>query len=141
MTDKDQIQLIISAYLSGKATVEECRKLEEWVKQSPDNNRYFQEMRNIWQVMHPAFNPSEIDVYEAEKNILANIAATKRNMVRTILVYWQRVAAILLLPLLILCTYLYLNKESDLYDTIEYQEVKSPHGTFSEVRLMEPTSG
>ena len=140
MTDKDQIQLIISAYLSGKATVEECRKLEEWVKQSPDNNRYFQEMRNIWQVMHPAFNPSEIDVYEAEKNILANIAATKRNMVRTILVYWQRVAAILLLPLLILCTYLYLNKESDLYDTIEYQEVKSPHGTFSEVRLPDGTN-
>lgn len=140
MTDKDQIQFIISAYLSGKATVEECRKLEEWVKQSPDNNRYFQEMRNIWQVMHPAFNPSEIDVYEAEKNILANIAATKRNMVRTILVYWQRVAAILLLPLLILCTYLYLNKESDLYDTIEYQEVKSPHGTFSEVRLPDGTN-
>lgn len=140
MTDKDQIQLIISAYLSGKATVEECRKLEEWVKQSPDNNRYFQEMRNIWQVMRPAFNPSEIDVYKAEKNILANIAATKRNMVRTILVYWQRVAAILLLPLLILCTYLYLNKESDLYDTIEYQEVKSPHGTFSEVRLPDGTN-
>lgn len=61
-------------------------------------------------------------------------------MVRTILVYWQRVAAILLLPLLILCTYLYLNKESDLYDTIEYQEVKSPHGTFSEVRLPDGTN-
>lgn len=140
MTDKDQIQLIISAYLSGKATVKECRELEEWVKQSPDNNCYFQEMRNIWQVMNPAFNPSEIDVSEAEKNILANIAATKRNIVHTILVYWQRVAAILLLPLLILCTYLYLNKESDLYDTIEYQEVKSPHGTFSEVRLPDGTN-
>ena len=139
MTDKDQIQLIISAYLSGKATVEECRELEKWVKQSPDNNRYFQEMRNVWQVMHPAFNPSEINVFEAEKNILANIAATKKNITRTILVYWQRVAAILVLPLLILCTYLYLNKESGLYDTIEYQEVKSPHGTFSEVRLPDGT--
>lgn len=140
MTDKDQIQLIISAYLSGKATAEECRELEKWVKQSPDNNCYFQEMRNIWQVMNPAFTPSEIDVYKAEKNILANIAATKRNIVHTILVYWQRVAAILLLPLLILCTYFYLNKESDLYDTMEYQVVKSPHGTFSEVRLPDGTN-
>ena len=87
MTDKDQIQLIISAYLSGKATVKECRELEEWVKQSPDNNCYFQEMRNIWQVMNPAFNPSEIDVSEAEKNILANIAATKSNIVWTIFLF------------------------------------------------------
>ena len=140
MTDKDRIQSIITAYLSNHATAEERRELEDWVKQSPENNRYFQEMRNIWQVMNPPFNPSEIDVYAAEKNILANIAATKRNITRTLLLYWQRIAAILVIPLLILCTYLYLNKESDLYDTIEYQEVKSPHGTFSEVRLPDGTN-
>ena len=44
MTDKDQIQPIITAYLSGKATAEERRKLDDWVKQSPDNDRYYQEM-------------------------------------------------------------------------------------------------
>lgn len=86
MTDKDQIQLIISAYLSGKVTVEECRKLEEWVKQSPDNNRYFQEMRNIWQVMHPAFNPSEIDVYKAEK-IFWQISQPRRGIWSVL--YWS----------------------------------------------------
>ena len=36
MTDKDQIQPIITAYLSGKATAEERRKLDDWVKQSTD---------------------------------------------------------------------------------------------------------
>lgn len=140
MTDKDQIQLIITAYLSGKATAEERRELEEWVQQSPDNNRYFQEARNIWQVMHPAFIPSEIDVIEAEKNIFSNIARTKRNITRTLLVYWQRVAAILVIPLLIFSAYLYLNRDVDLSDTIEYQEVRSPHGTFSEVRLPDGTN-
>lgn len=140
MTDKDQIQSIITAYLSGKATNEERRELEDWVSQSSDNERCFQEMRNIRQVMNPAFNPSEINVFEARKNILANIAATKRNMVRTLVVYWQRAAAILIIPLLIFCTYLYLDKDSGLYDTIEYQEVKSPHGTFSEVRLPDGTN-
>ena len=140
MTDKDQIQLIISAYLSGKATVEECRELEEWVRQSPDNNRYFQEMRNVWQVVYPAFNPSEINVFEAEKNIFANIAATKRNIPHTILLYWQRIAAILIIPLLVLSAYLYMNQDNSAYDTIEYQEVRSPHGTFSEVRLPDGTN-
>ena len=97
-------------------------------------------MRNIWQVMNPPFNPSEIDVYAAEKNILANIEATKRNITRILLVYWQRIAAILVIPLLIISAYLYLNKDNNLYDTVEYQEVKSPHGTFSEVRLPDGTN-
>lgn len=140
MTEKDHIQPLITAYLSGKATDQERRELEEWVKQSPDNNRYFQEMRNVWQVMHPAFNPTEIDVFAAEKNIFANIATTRRNISRTILLYWQRVAAILVIPLLLLCAYLYLNKDSSPYDAIQYQEVKSPHGTFSEVRLPDGTN-
>ena len=39
MTDKDQIQSIITAYLSGKATNEERRELEDWVSQSSDNER------------------------------------------------------------------------------------------------------
>lgn len=140
MIDKNQIQHIITAYLSGKATVEERCELEEWVKLSPENNRYFQETRNIWQVMHPAFKPSEIDVDKARKNIFANIARTKRNIVHTLLIYWQRMTAILAIPLLIACMYLFLDRKNDLYDTIEYQEVKSPHGTFSEVRLPDGTN-
>ena len=140
MTDKDQIQPIITAYLSGKATAEERRKLDDWVKQSPDNDRYYQEMRNIWQVMHPAFTPSEIHVFEAEKKVLANIATTRRNIARTLIIYWQRMAAVLVIPLLIICTYLFLEKDNGVYDEIEYQEVKAPHGTFSEVRLPDGTN-
>lgn len=139
MIEKDYIQPLITAFLSGNATDGERRELEEWVKQSPDNNRYFQEMRNVWQAMNPAFNPSEINVFEAEKNILANIAATERNVVRVVLLYWQRIAAIIVIPLLVLCTYFYLNKNSSQYNAIEYQEVKSPHGTFSEVCLPDGT--
>lgn len=140
MTDKDQIQPIITAYLSGKATAEERRKLDDWVKQSTDNDRYYQEIRNVWQVMHPAFTPSEINVFEAEKKVLANIATTKRNIARTLIIYWQRMAAVLVIPLLIICTYLFLEKDNGVYDAIEYQEVKSPHGTFSEVRLPDGTN-
>lgn len=140
MTDKSQIQHIITAYLSGKATAEERRELEEWVKLSPENNRLFQETRNIWEVMNPMFNPTEIDVYTAKKKILANIAATKRTMVRTLLIYWQRTAAVLFIPLLIISLYFFLDKETDLYTSSEYQEVKSPHGTFSEVRLPDGTT-
>lgn len=139
MIEKDYIQPLITAFLSGNATDGERHELEEWVKQSPDNNRYFQEMRNVWQAMNPAFNPSEINVFEAEKNILANIAATERNVVRVVLLYWQRIAAIIVIPLLVLCTYFYLNKNSSQYNAIEYQEVKSPHGTFSEVCLPDGT--
>lgn len=140
MINKDQIQHIIIAYLSGKATEEERHELEEWVKLSSENKHYFQETRNIWQVMNPAFNPSEIDVSRAAKKLFANIATTQKNIVNTLLIYWQRVAAILVLPLLIVSAYLFLEKDKESNDTIEYQEVKSPNGTFSEVNLPDGTS-
>lgn len=139
MTDKDQIQSLITAYLSGKATADQRRALEDWVRQSPDNDRHFQEMRNFWQVMNPPFNPTEIDVDAAKKKVLANIAATKRNTARILLLYWQRAAAILLLPLLIISAYLYLESADSSNDVVQYQEVKSPHGTFSSVSLPDGT--
>lgn len=38
-------------------------------------------------VIYPAFNLSEIDVYEAEKNMLTNIARKTKNIFRILLVY------------------------------------------------------
>ena len=47
--------------------------------------------------------------------------------------YWQQVAAILLLPLLILSAYLYFKPASQIAET--YQELFTPYGTWSVVNL------
>lgn len=139
MKVESRIKYILDAYLTGKATAEERSELEEWVKLSKENIRYFQETRNIRQVLEPPFDPSEIDVFVAERNMLRNIACTKRRFTRTLLIYWQRVAAVLVLPLLLVSIWLLLEKNESASEIIEYQEIKSPHGTFSAINLPDGT--
>lgn len=138
MKDKNQIEFLITNYFSGKATEEERLALEEWVRLSPENNRYFQEMRNIWQVMNPAFIPAGIEVEKAERKVIEKIGNIKP--IRKILIYWQRIAAVVTIPLLLLYAYFFLHKTNNQNQELVYQEVRSPHGTFSEINLPDGTS-
>lgn len=138
MTEENQIDLLITLYLSGKATEEECHTLEKWVRLSAENNCYFQQTRNIWQVMNPAFVAADIEMEKAERNVNEKIGAT--GSIRKILIYWQRIAAVIVIPLLLFCTYLFLDKTTNQGDELVYQEVKSPHGTFSLISLPDGTN-
>lgn len=125
------------AYLSGKATEEELRKLEEWILADPENEHSFQEARNIWHGMHPAFNPDEIDVKKGELQVISRIR--KPDKLRVLVQYWQRVAAILVVPLLLLSAYLLTERQDNANDLMHYQEIKSPYGTFSQIDLPDGT--
>lgn len=92
---------------------------------------------NVWEVSHPAFNPEEIDVDSAHRKVMEQILHQNQPVsVRpklSFLHYWQQVAAILLLPLLILSAYLYFKPASQIAET--YQELFTPYGTWSVVNL------
>ena len=91
----------------------------------------------MWEVSHPAFNPEEIDVDSAHRKVMEQILHQNQPVsVRpklSFLHYWQQVAAILLLPLLILSAYLYFKPASQITET--YQELFTPYGTWSVVNL------
>ena len=91
----------------------------------------------MWEVSHPAFNPEEIDVDSAHRKVMEKILHQNQPVsVRpklSFLHYWQQVAAILLLPLLILSAYLYFKPASQIAET--YQELFTPYGTWSVVNL------
>ena len=92
----------------------------------------------MWEVSHPAFNPEEIDVDNAHRKVMEQILHQNRPPVSirpklSFLHYWQQVAAILLLPLLILSAYLYFKPASQIAET--YQELFTPYGTWSVVNL------
>jgi ferric-dicitrate binding protein FerR (iron transport regulator) len=91
----------------------------------------------VWEISHPAFNPEEIDVDNAHRKVMEKILHQNQPFsVRSklsFLHYWQQVAAILLLPLLILSAYLYFKPASQIAET--YQELFTPYGTWSVVNL------
>ena len=138
MINKDSdIEIIISRYLSKEATPEEIKVLDDWISATPENYRNFLSQENVWEVSHPAFNPEEIDVDSAHRKVMEQILHQNQPVsVRpklSFLHYWQQVAAILLLPLLILSAYLYFKPASQIAET--YQELFTPYGTWSVVNL------
>lgn len=138
MIHKDSdIELLISKYLSKEATLEEIKMLESWISASSENHKSFLVQKNIWEVGHPAFNPDEIDIESAHKKIMEQIHYKNRSAsvrpISSFMHYWQQIAAILLLPLLILSTYLYFKPDSRIVES--YQELFTPYGTWSVVNL------
>ena len=138
MINKDSdIEIIISRYLSKEATAEDIKILEDWISATPENYRSFLSQKNVWEVSQPAVNPEEIDVDSAHRKVMEQILHPNQPVsVRpklSFLHYWQQVAAILLLPLLILSAYLYFKPASQIAET--YQELFTPYGTWSVVNL------
>ena len=139
MTNKDSdIEIIISRYLSKEATPEDIKVLDDWISAAPENYKSFLAQKNVWEISHPAFNPEEIDVDSAHRKVMEQILHQHQPAVSvrpklSFLHYWQQVAAILLLPLLILSAYLYFKPASQIAET--YQELFTPYGTWSVVNL------
>lgn len=129
-----QIETLLLAYLTKQATTEELHTLKTWVNAAPEHYRYFQETVNVWQGAHPAFNPDEIDVIQAEKNIRRKMH--KNPAYKKILLYWQRAAAIIVIPLIIYSLYLMRQTDSAAhYGEAEYQELTVPFGMSSKLDL------
>lgn len=139
MMNKDlNIEIIISKYLSKEATEEEMKILDKWISATSENRKSYLTQKNIWEISHPVFNPDEIDTDSAHEKVMKQILPSENQRVPALpklsfMHYWQQIAAVLLLPLLMLSTYLYVKPSPQIAET--YQELFTPYGTWSIVNL------
>lgn len=138
-----EIEKIVIKSFSGEITQEEKAVLTQWLKESADNEKYYAQLKNVWQVSGVSFRPEEIDFEKAENLVLEKIhkkTSSSRRGSLALMVWWQRIAAIIVLPLLLSLLYL-LSSRATIKDTeIVYQEVMSPPGTCSKVKLSDGTT-
>jgi len=131
--EQDQINAIIIAFLSGKATDEDITNLEDWVKLSTQNHEYYLQLKNIWESSDNHFAPEDISSEKAFQNVLNQIDIPKPGF----WYYWQRIAAILVIPLivggLVWSRFTVSNGKSD--SPIVYNEVTAAYGTRSALKL------
>jgi len=137
MQEKSEIDVLIAKLFSETISPEEKNILTTWLNEDADNRVYFDQLRNIWHVSHPAFDPETIDVNMAEKKVMGKIKKCKLTHT-SIIMWWQRIAAVLFIPLLFLTIYL-INKSAPLAAKVVYQEVFSPYGMRSMVNLSDGT--
>ena len=131
--EQEQINSIIVSFLSCKATDEEISYLEDWVKLSTQNREYYLQLKNIWESSYNQFTPKDISSERAFQNVLSQIDIPKPGF----WYYWQRIAAILVIPLivggLVWSRFTVSNGKSD--SPIVYNEVTAAYGTRSALKL------
>lgn len=137
--NQDDILALIARNLAGVDTPDELVRLKEWISCSAENRQYFLQVSNIWDATDKQADSSKINIGKALEKISGRIRIS--NPKRNIWEYWQKIAAILLLPFL--CgTLLWIYRISPISkfsNDIVYNEVFAAFGTRMSVRLSDST--
>lgn len=129
-TDFGMVDHLIANYLGGNATEDEILRLESWVRESDENQKYFRQFKNIWE------SSVELPI-STDKALTKVLKLINQEPARlTLWQYFQRVAAILFIPLLIALFWMNFGKGSKTKPLpIAYNKVVAAFGTFSSLEL------
>jgi ferric-dicitrate binding protein FerR (iron transport regulator) len=132
--DQDEIILISMRFFTGLAKEDEIKRLESWIKTSPENHASYLQLKNIWEVSDKSVIVTEKNTEESLQKILRKIKDDPSAF--KIKLFWQRVAAILFIPLLA-GSFLWgrFVTEHSYSKNIVYNEVFAPAGTRSILKL------
>ncbi len=114
---------LFAKFLSGNTTEEEKLVFEQWLNHSEDNRNEFHDFAHIW---HTSGMLKEYDLDNARRMVSIKILE-KLKTTRGFVYYWQRIAAILIIPLLIYSVWPYIKAE-DAKLPVTTEVVKTPYG-------------
>ena len=69
MNKEEKIVRLIVKLFSSDISTKENDEVVDWIAESPEHLRSYQELVNLWQITHPAFAPDSIDEKSAERFI------------------------------------------------------------------------
>jgi len=133
-------EILITRYLTGEASQDEIVKLQKWLGASKDNLLYFQQLKNIWDSSERYSGEKMIDIDKAFNMI--NKRVTFKSSATNFWGYWKKIAAILLIPL-VLGNLLYFVFRANISTSTQepvYNELFAAFGTRSALKLSDGTS-
>ena len=136
--EQEEIGRLMARFFACEANEEEIEKLQYWLQESADNRRYFRQMRNIWDASERDPREENIDTTGALNKVLQRIAVKSPG--NTFWQQWQRVAAILMIPLIAgnIIWFLGVKKNAGIAKPV-YNEVYAAFGTRSAITLADGT--
>ena len=131
---------LLARWLSGDATEEEARKVEEWAALSDENREALNDSDKLIESLRQLTIMEGIDSSSAIRKVKQRIDKKEKKKTSNLFIFWQRVAAILVLPLLVysLLQYFDVNiiKQDD---QIVWNEISTPVGLRSAFNLPDGT--
>lgn len=126
-TQKHIDEHILLDYFSGTLPSSQRQDVEEWINASEENRKIARDIQYIYLASDTLETIKKVDSAQALEKVKSRIVKTRKVSYQ---VWIQRVAAILLLPLLISTTYLALKEEP-----VEYIEFRTNPGMVAKVNL------
>lgn len=139
MDVNNEIEDILIAYLSGDISDEKRSYVESWRKESPENEKLFKEMQYGWNAMSLLQEMEQFNSFEAFKKIDPQLNQASGFRWLSIL---QRIAAVLIIPLLAYAAYVTISNASlkHLSETKPLmQKILSRQGTITQLTLADGT--
>ena len=123
--------MLIVRNLAHLTDSQENIQLSYWIESSDHNKQYYEQVKQIWEVSGGKPVVEKIDAAEAMTKVLVRIKNNTRK--RRIWQYWQKVAAVLIIPLTIGTVLLV--RQKPLNEQKVYNEAFSAIGTRSKLML------
>jgi transmembrane sensor len=135
----DEILALIARNLAGMADANGISQLNDWIGASEDNKLYYEQIRLIWDTSDNQKDINIINTPEAMKKVFEKIPGMSPK--RTLWYYWQKIAAVIIIPLSIgTFLLLYLNSQKAFSSKVPaYNEVFAAFGTRSALKLEDST--
>lgn len=131
----NEIEELLPGYFTGELSDEGRRKVENWRSASADNELLFLESMKAWEAIPLLHEMEQFNSFEALKKINARITTSGRI---TWWGYFQKIAAVLIFPLLIYSTYILIRKNSlkeHQKESVLMQTISSRQGMVAQVEL------
>lgn len=139
--DKEYIDQLISLYLSGELDESHIHELKSWIHQSPDNERHFMQLQEIWA---SSYIEKEKEIYDSDKAFKVfkqRIAGHEKKSGSTYFMKLRKIykyaAAVFILGIV---SYMSFQAgEDNLYDSLSMIEMSAPAGGTSRMSLPDGT--
>ena len=134
-----EIEELLPGYLTGDLSGEDRSKVDEWRKESPENEALYRESLKVWEAIPLLHEMEQFNSFDALKKVSIRISQSNHSKW---MVNIQRAAAILLLPLLVYSGYLTIRSLSIKKLPEEYmmmQTITSRQGVVTKFSLADGT--
>ena len=126
-SDLSSADLLIARFLGETASADECRQLENWINETPENRVYFKQMKALWDSSYLAGD-------QVERSLESSMKKLQRSPMR-LLSQLQKIAAVLFLPLLLGSILLFFQYKQQTPSQSAWIQTSSPFGSLSKIEL------
>lgn len=132
---------LIGRLVSGTLSEEDRVTIDEWASKSDENRSVLKDIIQIRDDYKLLVQMEQINARKALTEVKKRIKSTGRFEFRTLLKQtiniWQKVAAVIIIPLLAFSLYMYFGTETE--NKLIWNEVSTPYGLMSKITLPDST--